>query len=349
MKEWILKYDGTKKSIIRHALLWLAFYLAFTFIMGFYGGWRKFVALNITTVILYMVAYYPLRYWQIPYLYKKGRIIWFILSMIAGALICYYLYWVMRWTILEKIIELYPETPFQYGGAFLIRSLRYYSPAFLLLVWEYQHERKRDQFIIRALEKEKLDTELKFLKAQINPHFLFNTLNNLYSFVLTESPKASDMLSRLTGIFEYAFEKSQQPQVPLKLEVDTIADYLALEKIRYGDRLDVQYQSQGDMDLPVSPLILLSIIENAFKHGASGDINQPKIDIDIRTIDQTIHCKVWNTKSHETGEINDAYKTGIGLSNIRRQLDLIYPDRHQLRIADEQDDFTLSLSITTAA
>jgi len=93
----------------------------------------------------------------------------------------------------------------------------------------------------------------------------------------------------------------------------------------------------------------LSIIENAFKHGASGDIDQPKIDIDIRTIEQSIHCKVWNTKSQHQGEINDAYKSGIGLSNIRRQLDLIYPNQHMLRIDDNPKDFTLTLTINTAA
>jgi two-component system LytT family sensor kinase len=194
--------------------------------------------------------------------------------------------------------------------------LRYYSPAFLLIVWEYQHNKKKHQLRIREVEKEKIATELKFLKSQINPHFLFNSFNNLYSFVVTESPLASDMLVRLTGIFEYAFEKGQQAEVILQLEVDTISDYIALERMRYGDRLEVRYESTGDMTLPVSPLIILSIIENAFKHGASGDINHPKIDIDIHTMDQKIHCRVWNTKSEYNGEINDAYKSGIGLSNI---------------------------------
>jgi len=321
MNEWILRLDGGRRSMIRHILLWMVFYVGFTVIMTNYGALRKFMIINFVTTLLFAVAYYTLRYVQIPYLYKKGKTILFMISLVFATLACYCLYWGIRIFILEKVMELYPEKPFKYFGEYLIRSLRFYSPAFLLLAWEYQHTRKKDQLRIRELEKEKISTELKFLKAQINPHFLFNTLNNLYSFVLTESPKASDMLSRLTGIFEYAFEKSQQAEVPL----------------------------HGDLSMPVSPLILLSIIENAFKHGASGDIDQPKIDIDIHTIGQSIYCRVWNTKSQHKGEINDAYKSGIGLSNIKRQLDLIYPESHKLEIDNQKDTFTLTLAINTAA
>jgi len=349
MKEWILKLDGGRKSIIRHILLWVVFYVGFTLIMSIYDELNRLFLLNLLTTLLFAIAYYLLRHWQIPYLYKKGRILLFIFSLIGSTLLCYSLYWGFRIAVVENIIYLNPQQPFEYLGEYLIRNLRFYSPAFLLLVWEFQHNRKKDQLRIRKIEKEKIATELKFLKAQINPHFLFNTLNNLYSFVLTESPKASDMLNRLTGIFEYAFEKSQLSEVPLKLEIDTISDYLALEKIRYGDRLHVAYKAEGDLNIPVSPLILLSIIENAFKHGASGDIDSPKIDIDIHTIDQSIHCKVWNTKSNYKGEINDEYKSGIGLSNIKRQLDLIYPANHLLKIDDHTDTFTLTLSINTAA
>ena len=349
MNEWMLKYDGSAKYIVRHIILWIGFYLSFTFIMCFYGGWQKFLIFNLLNVTLFIAAYYPLRYFQITRLYQKGDKWLFGLSLILSTLFCYLLYWGLRLAIFQHLTTMFYEQPFRYIGEYLVRTLRFYSPAMLLLVWEYQHNRKNNQKRLRTLEKEKLSTELKFLKAQINPHFLFNTLNNLYSFVLTESPKASDMLTRLTSILEYAFDKSQQALVPLNLEVETIADYLALEEIRYGDRLKVEYNSAGDLTLPISPLILLSIIENAFKHGASGDIDQPKIDIDIHTEDQSIHCNVWNTKSEYTGEINDAYKTGIGLSNIRRQLDLIYPDRHQLDIDDQKDTFTLTLSINTTA
>ncbi len=326
-------------------LWWFGFYLAYTLIMSFHGDWRKYLIIHILNIIVFVVAYYMLRYLQFPKLYQKDRKGLFLLSLLGSTFICYVIYWILRRAVFESLVPMFVQDPFVHLGEFLVRTIRFYAPAMLLIVWEFQYYRKQDQVRVRALEKEKLAIELKFLKAQINPHFLFNTLNNLYSFVLAESPKASDMLDRLTGILEYILDKAQNHQVALKLEVATIEDYLALEKIRYGDRLEVQFSVTGNLDLPISPLILLSIIENAFKHGASGDINHPKINIKIYTSDQFIHCQVWNTKSNHQEEINDAYKTGIGLSNIRRQLDLIYPKKHQLRINDEPRSFMFSLSI----
>jgi len=185
---------------------------------------------------------------------------------------------------------------------------------------------------IQLLEKEKLANELKFLKAQINPHFLFNTLNNLYSFVLIQSPKAPDMIMQLSGILDYVLYKSQNKEVALNDEVKTIEHFIKLEQIRYGERLEVELKTDGDLSIGISPLILLSIVENAFKHGASGDIDYPKIKIDIREQNQEIHCVVWNTKSQHVGEINDAYKVGIGLSNIERQLKLIYPEKQEFSV-----------------
>lgn len=349
MKEWILKFDGSYNSIIKHSLLWLIFYVLFAVLTAPFEYMTILLGIHLLNVALFMIAYYSLRYLQISRLYKNGHKWLFLISLVVSMLFCYSLYWGVRIALIEPHIELMPSKPFTYFGEFLVRTLRCYSPAILLIVWEFQHDRIQHQKRILLLEKEKLSTELKFLKAQINPHFLFNTLNNLYSFVVTESPKASDMLTRLTGILEYVFDRNEGGDVPLEAEVNTIENYLALEEIRYGERLEVKYKAKGNLDLPISPLILLSIIENAFKHGASGDINNPKIDIDIEAEGGIVNCTVWNTKTSYKGEINDAYKSGIGLSNIRRQLDLIYPKKHQLKIDETSDTFTLSLSINTAA
>ncbi|MEM8901575.1 MAG: histidine kinase, partial [Bacteroidota bacterium] len=191
----------------------------------------------------------------------------------------------------------------------------------------------------------KVTNELKFLKAQINPHFLFNTLNNLYSYVQTQSPKAPKMIMYLSGILDYVLYKSQQDKVPLKDEVDTIKKFIQLESIRYGERLQVHLKEDFNGHSYISPLILLSIVENAFKHGASGDIDSPIIDIEISDDEKNIYCAVWNTKSQYSGELNDAYKEGIGLNNLVRQLDLIYPDKYDLKVDDKEESFSLSLQL----
>jgi hypothetical protein len=108
-----LKFDGTRKAFAIHTLLWISFYLGFTAIMAFYGDWQKYLLVNSVTTILFMGAYYPLRYWQIPYLYKKGKIFLFAFTIIGSMLLCYSLYWGFRVTILERLRDLYPERPFK--------------------------------------------------------------------------------------------------------------------------------------------------------------------------------------------------------------------------------------------
>lgn len=346
---WFLALNKTPSSIARHVCFWLGFYLLFTGIMSFIGNIKIYALINLVSVCLFIVAYYSLRYILIPKLYNTNRKGLFGLALLGLALLVYCLYWLLRINFLEHHMNFDWNAPFENLVEFALKTVRFFSPTMLLLVWENQYQRKQDLNRRRLLEKEKLATELKFLKAQINPHFLFNTLNNLYSFVVTKSPKAPEMLSRLTGILDYVINQSQHRTVPLSSEIDTIEHYLELEKIRYGDRLEVQYNTNSTHNNTISPLILLSIIENAFKHGVSGDIENPKVHIDIQSNDDGIYCKVWNTKSKYKGELNDEYKQGIGLSNIKRQLKLIYPEQHKLKIEDQEKSFTLSLRINTAA
>jgi len=345
-ESWILSLDNSKSAWAKHIGLWFVFYIGFSFITSFDESPKIYLGYNLLIILGYIAAYYPLRYILIPRLYKTNRKKLFFLGLGIHMLFVYLFYWGIRGYIYDY--QQYGH-PFQYFGEFLIRTLRFFSPSILLLVWEYQHNKKQHLTRIRSIEKEKLSTELKFLKAQINPHFLFNSLNNLYSFVITESPKATDMITRLTGILDYVLNKSQARTIRLAEELDTIGHYLELEQIRYGDRLQIEYDTSGVTDQKISPLILLSIIENAFKHGASGDADQPKIDIDISADQEEIHCRVWNTKSKYKGEINDQYKKGIGLSNIRRQLDLIYPNQHNLVIDEQDDSFEVSLHINPTA
>ncbi len=339
------KTQNLKKTILQHSLLWLFIFIGYSLILSTYIIYPNYLYVNFINIPMFMAAYYLLRYVQIPHLYNKGRTVLFGLSVLASALTFYVINATIWVSGMDAALGQEGHMPYWSPSFFLLKTIRWYSPSMVLLVWESQIEQKKERARLQELEKEKLATELKFLKAQINPHFLFNTLNNLYSYVVTESPKAPDMILRLSGILDYVFNKSQNKTVPLGEEIDTIENFLGLEKIRYGDRLLVNYNTEGNRSTPISPLILLSIIENAFKHGASGDIDTPKINIDIKEQDGVVHCNVWNTKSKLKGELNDAYKKGIGLKNIKRQLNLIYPDSYDLKINDEKTSFNVSLEI----
>ncbi len=337
-------YFYQMRKIVQHTLFWIVIAIMWTFMKT--GGWEspQYAVVNLVNVPIYMAVYYLLRHVQIPYLYNRDRYVLFGLSLVATSL-----FFCVIWRVLVVLwfddFQWLKDRQFLSLYKYLLRSVQFYSPAMGLLAWEAFSDRKKAELRAERLEKEKLATELKFLKAQINPHFLFNTLNNLYSSVVTNSPHAPDMIMKLSGILDYVLYKSQNESVPLSEEVATIENFIGLEEIRYGERLQVDFEKEGNFAASISPLILLSIVENAFKHGASGDIDSPKIRINISSKDDKIHCNVWNTKSKYKGELNDAYKEGIGLSNIKRQLNLIYPERYDLKIEDGENDFEVSLKI----
>ena len=313
-----------------------------------YPYWiKRFLLINIVNLGIYMAAYYFLRHVQIPKFYTHKKYITFGLSLVGSAIVLYVFWRIMGLWWIDEMRNINKDRTFASMVGFITQSVQFYSPALLLLVWESQEDRKKERERLHQLEKEKLQTELKYLKAQLNPHFLFNTLNNLYSYVVANSPKAPDMILKLSAILDYILYKSQNETVSLKEEVTAIENFVGLEKTRYGDRLEVNMEVGGNTSAPVSPLILLSTVENAFKHGASGDLDKPEIKITIEAENGSIHCNVWNTKSPYNGELNDAYKEGIGLSNIQRQLKLIYPERHSIDITETDQSYNVFIIINT--
>lgn len=337
------------RIFLKHIGIWIAFYVIYTFMMSYYDDYQKLLLSNIVNVTLFAAAYYLLRHVQIPYLYERRQYLLFGLSLAVSAFVLAAICRINGILWMDSLYGKDDAPPFITPGSFLLKTVRFYSPSMLLIALETYRDNMIQREELQRLEKEKLAAELKFLKAQLNPHFLFNTLNNLYSYVLSQSPKAPDMVLQLSNILDYILYKSNQKTVPLSEELRTIESFIHLEQIRYGDRLQVILEKSGNLMTPISPLLLLSVVENAFKHGASGDISFPQIKIHISAIDNTVSCHVWNTKSNHKGEINDAYKDGIGLKNIKRQLNLIYPDQHTIKISDQQAAYEVNVNIQTAA
>ncbi|WP_160164101.1 sensor histidine kinase [Nafulsella turpanensis] len=195
------------------------------------------------------------------------------------------------------------------------------------------------------LEKEKASTELHFLKAQIHPHFLFNTLNNLYVLSLKKSDKAPETVIKLSEILDYILYKGNEEIVSVEKEVKLLDNYIALEQLRYSNQLKISFVKNIENEsVEVSPLLLLTIVENAFKHGASGSLDAPLIKIELIVKDQQLFFKVFNTKSLCFEADNTEIKQGIGVSNIRRQLALIYRE-YDFAIQESKEDYLVTLSI----
>lgn len=190
--------------------------------------------------------------------------------------------------------------------------------------------------------------ELKSLKDQINPHFLFNTLNNLYGLTNQDPQKAGDVVLRLAQLMQYMLYEGNQAQVALQKEIAFLQNYLALERIRYGERLHLSVQVTGATEpLFVAPLLLLPFVENAFKHGISRQLDDAWLQIQLTVGPTELVFKVENSKPELSDE---APVTGIGLSNIAKRLQLIYPGRHQLRQRNGAGTYlaTLSIALTSS-
>jgi len=202
------------------------------------------------------------------------------------------------------------------------------------------------QQINQSLKQEKLAAELKFLKAQIHPHFLFNTLNNLYALTLKKSAKAPEVVLKLSDLLDYMLYECNVSKVGLDKEITMLENYIELEKIRYGDDLTVDFQiDKASKSVLISPMLLLPLVENAFKHGVSAEINSKWIKINLETNNGSLQFSIENSKDPKSTNNKETYTEGIGLKNVIRRLELVYKDVHELKVSDNGDSFIVVLKI----
>lgn len=203
----------------------------------------------------------------------------------------------------------------------------------------YHHQHRSLQ-----LQKENTEAQLQLLTAQVHPHFLFNTLNNIYSKTQKESPDGSQMIMGLSDLLRYILYEGRKALVPLDKELQMILEYINLEKIRYGNKLELYYQITGKTkDIYIAPMLLLPFVENCFKHGASNILQNPWINLTVDLNGTTLVMKLMNGKPNVAEKVSE--KSGIGIANVRQRLLLLYKGKHDLQIREEEDVFIVDLQI----
>jgi two-component system, LytTR family, sensor histidine kinase AlgZ len=194
----------------------------------------------------------------------------------------------------------------------------------------------------KELENEKLTAELTFLKAQINPHFLFNTLNNLYYLAFTNSPNTTEVIAKLSQMMRYMIYDSNHEKVLLSKEIEYIENYISLEKLRLNNQIPINFEVDGDINLvKIVPLILITFLENAFKHGVSNNSTNAFISINLSVQNSTIVYTVENSKL----ATNNHEKSGIGLQNVKRRLDLSYPQKSSIEVVETGKTYKTCLTL----
>lgn len=205
---------------------------------------------------------------------------------------------------------------------------------------------RRNMIVQReSAEKEKLqrDMELNYLKEQVNPHFLFNSLNSIYALSRQQSLETPDLVMQLSELMRYQLESSKKDTVLLKEELEFIENYLLLEEKRLSKRCNVEFLIKGELlNLRIAPMLLIPFVENAIKHGAQSTNEPSKIDVTADLKNSTLHFCVVNSKPNMQSE---SKRKGMGLENVRRRLNLLYPNSHSLEIEDIENVYRVNLSI----
>ena len=205
---------------------------------------------------------------------------------------------------------------------------------------------RRNMIIQREnAEKDNLqkEMELNYLKEQVNPHFLFNSLNSIYALSRQQSPETPEVVMQLSELMRYQLESSKKDSVLLKEELEFIENYLLLEEKRLSDRCTIEFLIEGNLlGLKISPMLLIPFVENAVKHGAQSTNEQSTIDVSADIKNTTLHFSVVNSKPSMVAASN---RNGLGLENVRRRLNLLYPDSHVLEIDDKEKTYRVNLSI----
>ncbi|MCF2489267.1 sensor histidine kinase [Dyadobacter sp. CY347] len=298
--------------------------------------------------LCYMAAHifmsYMLMYWVIPRMVITGRYIQataaVILTLFATAAISA----ALSLTVIEYLRKGYFSTPLNVQiymaiiaglrGGITIGGL-----AAAIKLMKYFYEKQQ---LASMLEQQKALAELSSLKSQLHPHFLFNTLNNIYAHAQDTAPVAADMLLGLSSLLRYILYTCNAPLVPLSDEIKMIHAYIDLEKKRYGDELDISVQVPADCEnLMIAPLVMLPFIENCFKHGTSSVLENPWINLHVALQGPHMQLKLVNGVARH--EIEQA--GGIGIENVRRRLELIYPGKHQLNILEEDEVYIVNLTL----
>tara|TARA_B100000965_G_scaffold346739_1_gene318424 strand:- start:221452 stop:222474 length:1023 start_codon:yes stop_codon:yes gene_type:complete len=195
----------------------------------------------------------------------------------------------------------------------------------------------------KQTEKERHNAQLSYLTSQINPHFLFNTLNSIYGLTITQAPKAADMVGKLSEMMRYTLDSSRKEMVPLNEEIHYLQGYIALQKVRLDENISLEVSIDKDeFGHQIAPLILLPFIENAFKYGVNAEQNS-NIKIHLKTNEKLLKLTVFNNKVEVDAQ--NLKKSGFGIENTKKRLELIYPEKHELELIENDYDFTVKLNL----
>ena len=364
--------DQRSMRFRRHLLFWTAWclYLTVTYLIptnwipawkvngpmphvekyGVFFACLRILASAIMLTIVHMALVYSILYFILPrYLAKNKN--WLLTTSMLLVIIAFiafinYFNFVLNFYISTRVgyFSKMPDMDFTmraWGRQILFNypTVVGFALAIKLLKSWYLKQKETAQ-----VAREKINAELQLLKNQVHPHFLFNTLNNIYSFIINDSPTATEAIKKLSTLLRYIIYECNQPLVSMEKEIKMIQDYIDLEKIRYGESFNMSLQVRGSAtNKTICPLLLIPFLENSFKHGASQMLTHPWVNLEIIIGHEHLYFNLSNSKPSLT--IDKTTTKGLGLNNVKKRLAILYPGMHSLNIDEDVMSFNVSLKV----
>jgi len=336
LKEW------SSHDSFYHVLFWvLLFFVMLVTSMPRMGFYTAFITDVINVGFFALIAYFNYLFLLPRYLKDKNLFLHFLFLVVASLLLTpiktFFLYQVssgnneLQSYYLNNQTFIFISTLFVGAMATIFRIMN---------EWTIQQKDKKE------LESQTLQSELKFLKSQINPHFLFNTLNSLYALTLKKSDLAPAIVLKLAEMMRYMRYECNEKEVLLSKEINYLKNYLELEKLRHGNNMDIDLKITGEIEKQkIAPLILIPFIENSFKHGANNQIGQGYVNFDLDVHQNELRMKLENSKTPSLPKALDKRSGGIGLVNVKRRMEIIYPNKHHLNILESPNTYKIELNL----
>lgn len=329
---------------VHHILFWMLYYVFWLF--SYKSMYKDFsLLMKVTSVYLFSHAtiYYTSQYFLNPKLLKKDRSFLFLISFLG---LCILLSLLM-YGVIALIMGKFPNDLFE-ASFFQIISVFFFSNFFaagIMLAIKGFFETRNMHRKNELLEKERLESELQFLKSQVNPHFLFNAINSVYVLIRINPELASETLIKLSNLLRSQLYDFSAEKIEIQQELEYLKNYIELEKIRKGERLDLAFEEgEGLEDFSIAPLVLIPFLENCFKH-LSTHTDRPNT-VRVKICLENGHLLAYFYNSTEAKEKNQArISGGIGLVNIKRRLELLYPKAHWLETNAENESYEVRLKI----
>ncbi len=349
MKKIKLKKEN-RIRILYHCFFWLGILIFLPLFVSKnpndYFNQIKFFAI---TLPFDMSTVYISFYILIPNFLTRKKILTFIFFFITTGLF---------FIILQRIFAFFVIFPNKLDGhtftqelpSFILITFLIYGLALTIKLFKLWYKKNQELHEMTEtslqIELKLKEAELSLLKAQLHPHFLFNTLNNLYGLTLEKSDYAPSVVLRISDMLHYMLYESNNTFVPLEKELKYIRDYLHLEKLRFGEELKLDFSEEGIYsDFEIAPLLLIPFIENAFKHGVSGQTGEAEIKIQLKANNDIVFLSVENSVEPEPGDREKDISGGVGLDNVKKRLELLYKNRNSLKIRQDSDKFSIELEI----